>query len=318
MEHMHVERQSSFQQMLDKHEIELSRAKTNTLQVNVGLLCNLNCRHCHLNAGPNRKEIMGPETLDQVVAYAKRCQFDKIDITGGAPELNPHIDKIIEELAWQTKKIILRSNLVALDDRNRDHLLSICREYKVVIVASFPSLSKTQAEAQRGNGIFENSVKILQKLNSIGYGQDNSGLELNLVSNPTGAFLPPAQEEIERRFKQVLSNKWQIVFNNLYSFTNVPLGRYRQWLLHSGNFDAYLDKLISNFNSDAVLGLMCRSLVTVDWQGFLYDCDFNLAKSLPLGRKKIHVSNMDSPPRENSKIAVEDHCFACTAGTGFT
>jgi radical SAM/Cys-rich protein len=303
---------------LQKHAIELVREKTSTLQINVGLLCNQACRHCHLEAGPSRTEIMSPDTVRQVIEYAGRNHFEIIDITGGAPELNPEIDDMLVKLSRLTPRLILRSNLTALDDANRDKLMALCKELGVVIIASFPSLDEAQVDSQRGQGVFKKSVAALQELNSIGYGQEESRLELNLVSNPTGAFLPTSQDQAERRFRQVLGRKWGIKFNKIFGFANVPLGRYRSWLEHSGNLPAYLNKLADSFNPCAVPGLMCRRLVSVDWQGYLYDCDFNLSKEIHLGDHKTHISEMNGLPQPGSAIATADHCYACTAGSGFT
>jgi len=196
--------------------------------------------------------------------------------------------------------------------------MELCKKHRVVIVASFPSLDPSQAESQRGEGTFQDSIAVLKRLNSLGYGQEGSGLELDLVSNPTGAFLPPSQAQAEKRFRQELERKWGIVFNHLFTFANVPLGRFRSWLKRSGNYQKYMEKLASHFNPGAVEGLMCRTLVSVSWDGYLYDCDFNLAERLPMDGRKIHVSEMVAPPEPGTPIAVSDHCYACTAGTGFT
>ncbi len=307
-----------FRLILSKHGLSLKRGKTHTLQVNVGLICNQECRHCHLNCGPGRTEVMAPETIKEVVAFAQRSRFETIDITGGAPELNPHIVDIIEGLSPLAPRIMLRSNLSVLNDGKRDDLIDLLKSHRVVIVASFPSLNQAQADSQRGDGSFKISVDALRKLNTLGYGREGSGLELNLVSNPTGAFLAPLQAQGEKRFRRVLKDKWGIAFNNLFNFANVPLGRYRQWLIKSGNFQAYMEKLISSFNPCSVDGVMCRSLVSVSWDGYLFDCDFNLAGGLYLGGRKIHISEMTGPPETGSQIAVADHCFTCTAGAGFT
>jgi radical SAM/Cys-rich protein len=213
---------------------------------------------------------------------------------------------------------MIRSNLSALNDGKRDYLMDLLRNYQVVIVASFPSLNEAQADSQRGDGVFQTSIAALRKLNAMGYGQEGSGLELNLVSNPTGAFLPSSQATVEKRFREVLQKKWDLVFNNLFAFANVPLGRFRHWLLQSGNLESYLGKLASSFNACAVEGLMCRTLISVAWDGYLYDCDFNLARGLYMGGRKVHVSEMPGPPSPGSLIAVADHCYTCTAGTGFT
>lgn len=307
-----------FRLTLSKHGLKMVRGDTNTLQINTGFLCNQACRHCHLSAGPGRKENMSLETANQVVDYAARSSFGTIDITGGAPELNPHLVHLIERLSPLTNRIMIRSNLSALNDGNREHLFEIFKEHGVVIVASFPSLNEGQMESQRGQGMFNRSIAALKKLNNLGYGREGSGLELDLVSNPTGAFLPSPQPQTERRFLQVLEKKWGIVFNNLFTFANAPLGRFRDWLMKSDNLEKYIEKLASGFNPCAVEGVMCRTLVSVSWDGYLFDCDFNLARGLYMGGRKIHVSEMSGPPKADNPIAVADHCYTCTAGAGFT
>lgn len=307
-----------FSSTLSHHGLKLNRQKTHTLQVNVGFLCNQTCRHCHLNAGPNRMENMESGIIEEVISYAKRSRFETIDITGGAPELNPNIEMLIEKVVPLAPKVMLRSNLSVLNDGKRDHLMELLKSNRVVVVASFPSLNELQADSQRGDGMFKVCINALKKLNVLGYGHEGSGLELNLVSNPTGAFLPPSQSETEKRFRQVLDNKWGVVFNNLFNFANVPLGRFRRWLIKSGNFDKYIQKLFSSFNPCAVDDVMCRTLVSVSWDGYLYDCDFNLARGLFMGGLKMHVSEMAGPPEKDSHIATADHCYTCTAGSGFT
>jgi radical SAM/Cys-rich protein len=307
-----------FKTILEQHNIALVRANTDTLQINLGFLCNQICRHCHLSAGPGRRENMDTETVDAVVEYAARCGFETIDITGGAPELNPNLSYLIEKISPYASRVMLRTNLSVMKDKI--HALGdLLQSHRVILIASFPSLNVSQTDSQRGQGIFNDSIAVLKKLNDIGYGINNSaGLELHLVSNPTGAYLPPTQKQAQERFRQVLENKWAVVFNNLYSFANVPLGRFRQWLLESGNLENYMTKLISNFNVSAVEGLMCRTLVSVSWDGYLYDCDFNLARGLFMGGRKIHVSELKGPPKPGSLIATADHCYTCTAGSGFT
>ncbi len=307
-----------FSLTLTRHDLKLERKTTRTLQVNLGLLCNQTCRHCHLSAGPDRKENMDLEIIQEIISYSQRSGFEIVDITGGAPELNPYIETLIEGVTDVVPRIMLRSNLSVLNDGKRYHLMKLLSEKRVVIVASFPSLNEIQTNSQRGDGIFQIIINALKKMNSLGYGHEDTGLELNLVSNPTGAFLPPDQEQSEKRFRQVLKRKWGIVFNNLYNFANVPLGRYRQWLIKTDNLDIYVKKLYSSFNACAVDGLMCRSLVSVSWDGYLYDCDFNLAKGLFMGGRKIHVSEMPGLPEPGSHIATADHCYTCTAGSGFT
>ncbi len=311
-------RVESFLSTLSQHGLILERGETKTLQVNMGLLCNQICRHCHLDAGPGRKEIMGLETVHQVLDYVEKNGFETVDITGGAPELNEHLPFLIERLYPLVPRILVRSNLSALNDGTRDHLFDIFEEYKVVVVASFPSYNEAQTESQRGEGVFHKSIVTLKRLNDLGYGLESSGLELNLVSNPTGAFLPPDQSKIEARLRQVIEKKYDIYFTNLFNFANVPLGRFRAWLIQTGNIEPYINKLVSGFNPCAVESLMCRTLISVSWDGFMYDCDFNLARDVPFGRQKTHITEMSGPPKPGSRIAVGDHCYTCTAGAGFT
>ena len=306
-----------FKSTLFRHNIKLVRNLTHTLQINLGYLCNQTCRHCHLDAGPGRKENMDAGTLAEVVAYARRSHFEIIDITGGAPELNPQLVNLIEKVSPLAPRIMLRSNLSALKAK-MPRLIETLKSNRVVIVASFPSLNLNQTDSQRGEGIFEDSIAVLKALNAIGYGCNGSGLELNLVSNPTGAFLPPDQEKTQKRYHQILDQKWGVRFNSLFSFANVPLGRFREWLIKSGNFERYMQKLVANFNPCAVDGLMCRTLVSVSWDGHLFDCDFNLTRGLYISGKKVHVSEMPGPPQPDTPIITADHCYTCAAGSGFT
>ena len=310
---------NSFDKALIQNKLVLQREKTTTCQINVGYLCNLSCRHCHLTAGPDRKENMTKKTAEQVIQFAQRCKFHTIDITGGAPEMNPNIEMLIENLTPLCSNIIIRSNLIAINDAKKERLINIIAENKVTIVASFPSINEAQTNAQRGDDIFKKSIKTLKQLNKLGYGDSkNSGLELNLVSNPTGAFMPSSQEQVEKRFRTVLDEKFGIQFDNLYSFANVPLGRFKSWLKKTNNFDSYMEKLMTSFNPCAVQNLMCKNLVSVAWDGYLHDCDFNLAKKIPMGGVKTHITQMDTLPARGSSIATADHCFTCTAGAGFT
>jgi radical SAM/Cys-rich protein len=308
----------SFAHTLAKHGLNLTRGETTTLQVNVGLLCNQSCRHCHLDAGPDRHEVMSLETAEQVASYARTASFQAIDITGGAPELNPHLPRMIELFSVPAPRLMMRCNLTALSRMGDHFVTTVLADRRVVIVASVPSLNAAQVEAQRGRGVWETTLACLKKLNAIGYGNPEAGLELNLVANPPGAFLPAAQDQVEKKFRADMKRKWGIVFNHLYTFANVPLGRFRDWLVKSGNYDNYLQKLVSAFNPCTVDGLMCRSLVSVSWDGYLHDCDFHLAADIPAGGVKVHVSNCKGPPAMGSPIAVSDHCYACTAGAGFT
>lgn len=261
--------------------------------------------------------MMAKETMTDIVEFAKRLSFQVADITGGAPEMVPGIGNFIQQLRPFFEKLIMRSNLVLLLKDEYLPLLELCKSNNVSLVASFPSTNERQADTQRGQGVWQESIEGLKRLNSIGYGVEGSGLELNLVANPTGAFLPVDQCKAEKKIKVDLARKWGIKFNNLYTFANVPLGRFHQWLEKSGNLEPYMEKLFSNFNPATIENLMCRTLVSVSWDGYLYDCDFNLANDLPMSGKKIHVSQVESLPI-GSEIVVDNHCYACTAGAGFT
>jgi radical SAM/Cys-rich protein len=307
----------AFYQTLLKHQLKLVKDAICTLQINVGLLCNQACRHCHLEAGAGRSEVMSPRTMDQVLALARAGDFKTIDITGGAPEMHPKIDEFIKRLVPCAARIIFRSNLTALAHRGPS-LMTLLKDNAVIITASLPSLNRAQSETIRGRGTFHPGIDTLKMLNRLGYGQPESGLELNLASNPAGAFLPPPQTGLEKRFHNVLAQQYGIAFNNLFSFANVPLGRYRRWLIQSNNFDAYINKLAAAFNPCTVPGLMCRTMLSVSWDGYLYDCDFNQAAGLPLENHPYHISKMTAPVPTGRSIAVGYHCYTCTAGSGFT
>ncbi len=306
-----------FDENLDRRGLRLVRGKTRTLQVNVGYLCDLLCRHCHLEAGPLRSEVMAGETMDDVVAYASRVPFETIDVTGGAPELVPGIRSFLARLAPLTPKLILRTNLVALREAAASGLMESCREWGVALVASFPSTHAAQSDALRGAGFLEKSLDVLRDLHGLGYGSPGGGLTLDLVVNPAGAFLPGNQDQAEKRFKEHLGRQG-IQFNRLYSFANAPLGRFRSWLERSGNLEPYFKLLFERFNPATIEGLMCRSLISVAWDGTLYDCDFNIAAGLPHGPGRRHVKSLQGVPAEGAPIATGNHCYACTAGAGFT
>jgi len=307
-----------FQEVLQRHGLQLCRARTTALQVNVGLLCDLSCRHCHLEAGPHRGEVMERATMDAVIDMARRLEFASIDLTGGAPELVPQIDHLVRSLAPLTPRLIVRSNLIALNEAGGAELARLYRDLKVVLVASLPATNPSQTEAQRGAGVWEKSLAVLRGLNALGYGVEGSGLELDLVSNPAGAFLPASQQQAEKKFRSDLARRYGVSFNALYTFANVPLGRFRKFLERSGNLEGYLAQLAAGFNPCSVPGLMCRSQVSVDWLGRLHDCDFHLAAGLPHGGKVQLVSELSQLPEPGTPIPVADHCYACTVGAGFT
>jgi len=307
-----------FQQTLNQHDLSLKRGETMTLQVNMGFLCNQVCQHCHLSAGPGRTEIMDLNTIHQVIQFQKKAGCEVVDITGGAPEMNPHLKGLIEKMAGLTRTIMLRSNLSALYDAKDPILLSLLVKHKVTIVSSLPSLNLSQTDAQRGEGVFDKSIKALKDLNEMGFGREGTGLVLDLVSNPSGAFMPTDQAIAQKRFRKVLKDKWGIVFNQLFTFANIPLGRFETWLKKKGNYDTYLNSLYKGFNPCTVEGLMCRHLISIAWDGYLYDCDFNLAAGLPKGNVRTHISDLTTLDFNRQEIAVGNHCYACTAGSGFT
>jgi radical SAM/Cys-rich protein len=307
-----------FADTLARHGLSLVRDRVHTLQVNTGYLCDLRCRHCHLEAGPGREEVMSRKTMGEIVSFARRFPFRAFDITGGAPEMVPGLPLLIEGLSPLAPRLMLRTNLSAMSGAGWESLLALCVAHRVVMVASFPSTNPSQADAQRGAGVTETAVAVLKRLNAAGYGAEGTGLELDLVSNPVGAFLPVSQESAERKFRTDLLRKWGVVFHHLHTFANVPLGRFRTWLLQTGNYERYLKTLADGFNSSAVERLMCRTLLSVSWDGFLYDCDFNLAAGRPHGDRKVHVSEVRELPPHGAPIAIGEYCYACTAGSGFT
>ncbi|HMK35797.1 MAG TPA: arsenosugar biosynthesis radical SAM (seleno)protein ArsS [Desulfomonilaceae bacterium] len=307
-----------FSSALAREGISLVRTISETLQINVGFLCNQTCKHCHMEAGPDKSETMDLATVRKIVDFTGKNSFQTIDITGGAPELNPHLVFMIESFSGLVEKIMIRSNLTSLGAEHRRYLMDMFKSHNVVVVASFPSSSASQLESQRGTGVFLQSLEVLKSLNSLGYGRPGSGLQLDLVCNPTGAFLPTPQIQAEKKFRFDLQRKWGVTFNNLYTFANVPIGRFRHWLTQSGNYERYMRKLVSGFNPCTVAGLMCRSLISVSWNGYLYDCDFNQALGIPAAGLRTHISEVHGPPAPGTPIAVSDHCYACTAGSGFT
>lgn len=313
---------TSFADTLAGHGLELRKSRPDTLQVNVGYACNLACRHCHLEAGPQRTEVMGRAVMDEVVALARRAPFVLADITGGAPELNPNLPHLLEGMAGLTPRRILRTNLLALE--GRDALLGQLAAGGWSLGASLPATNQGQVDGVRGAGVFEKSLEMLARLNALGWGQyrgggKGGGLELHLVSNPAGAFLPPSQVAAAKTFRLALDRRG-IAFDSLMTFANVPLGRFRKWLAASGILEAYETTLRERFNPAVVCGLMCRSMLSVGWDGRLYDCDFNQALGLVSGVSALVSDYREHPPEgaEGPPIPVGDHCYACTAGSGFT
>lgn len=296
----------------------LKPLKTEILQVNIGKMCNQTCRHCHVDAGPDRKEIMTREVMQQCIDAVKNSDFNTVDLTGGAPEMNPDFRWFVEKLDKAGVNIIVRCNLTIILANPRYYdLPEFYKTHNVVIISSLPHYSARRTDAQRGEGVFAKSIQALKMLNEVGYGMDGSGLELHLVYNPSGAYLPPSQESLKKDFKRRLKSDFDIEFNDLYAITNMPISRFLDYLIQSGNYDAYTDKLLEAFNPLAIDGLMCRNTVSVGWDGYLYDCDFNQMLDLKIGDKApLHISEFDEEMMLSRTIITNQHCFGCTAGSG--
>jgi radical SAM/Cys-rich protein len=293
----------------------ITRNALEILQVNLGYLCNLSCTHCHVNAGPKRTELMSKSVIDQVLAFIDKHALHTLDLTGGAPEMNPHFRYLVTQARARGLKVIDRCNLVILQEKEFDDMAGFLAEQQVEIVASLPCYLEQNVDKQRGKGTFNASIKALQVLNGFGYGAPGSGLELNLVFNPQGATLPPEQQMLERAYKQHLYDTYGIVFSRLFAMTNLPVQRFGSMLLSTGRFDEYLQLLKANFDKGNLDKVMCKNTLSVDWQGFVYDCDFNQMLQIPLGGRQktqlVHVSEL-----VGQRIATLMHCYGCTAGQG--
>jgi radical SAM/Cys-rich protein len=306
-----------FAEKLAAHHLDLRAAEVQTLQVNLGKLCNQACKHCHVDAGPKRTEIMTRETARKIIAAVSNFSLPTLDITGGAPELNPSFRYLVAEAKAAGAHVIVRHNLTVMFEAGQQDLPEFFREHAVEVVSSLPYFLEQQTDAQRGNGVFQKSIEALRRLNEAGYGEEGSGLLLNLVYNPVGAFLPPAQGSIESDFKRELMARYGISFNRLYTITNMPIKRFLDYLRRTGNEERYMQRLVEAFNPGAVEGLMCRSLVSVDWTGRLYDCDFNQMLELCVSKQVPQTIDDFAPERFASRhIITGPHCFGCTAGAG--
>ena len=287
------------------------------LQLNVGKRCSLSCKHCHVEAGPERTEVMSAETFAACLEVQERHRIPTLDITGGSPELNPNLEWFVDRAAPLAQRIILRSNLQLLAQERFRHLIGFFAERGVELVASLPAYTPERADRQRGPGSFETCVRVMRELNQLGYAQPGSGLALNLVHNPVGAFLPGSQASLEQEYRRHLEHHWGVRFNRLFTLTNCPVGRYLEFLIRSGNFEQYMDSLIQSFNPAAVEDLMCRDTLSVAWDGGLYDCDFNQMLDLPVDEQApSHIRDFDLQALRSRRIAVGNHCFSCTAGAG--
>lgn len=306
-----------FDEKLAQHGRALRAATVQTLQVNVGKRCNQACKHCHVDASPIRTEMMTPETAALVIAKLREFKIATLDITGGAPELNPSFRYLVTEAKAAGAHVIVRHNLTVMFEPELDDLPAFFRAHQVEVVSSLPYFLEQQTDAQRGNGVFAKSIEALRRLNAVGYGIAGSGLVLNLVYNPVGAFLPPPQAAIESDFKRELQARYDVTFNSLFTITNMPIKRYLDYLRRSGNEERYMRKLVEAFNPATVEALMCRTLVSVDWTGQLYDCDFN--QMLELGVEETspqHLRDFALTRLNERRIATGPHCFGCTAGAG--
>jgi radical SAM/Cys-rich protein len=297
----------------------IHRRRLDTLQVNLGYKCNQTCLHCHVNAGPTRTETMTRETVSDVIAFLKASGARTLDLTGGAPELNPHFRGLVLAARNLGVKVMDRCNLTVLEQPGQEDLPQFLAANGVEIVASLPCYLERNVDAQRGKGVFEASIRSLRRLNALGYGREGTGLVLNLVYNPQGAALPPAQDKLEADYHRHLEERFGVVFNRLYVLTNMPIQRFGSTLVSKGQFEHYMALLKSAYQPQNLEAVMCRSLVSVDWRGYLYDCDFNQMLGLPLrlrGKPGVHLRQLAGADLEGNPIVVKDHCYGCTAGQG--
>ena len=289
------------------------------LQVNLGYLCNLSCVHCHVNAGPKRTEMMSLETLEQLLALAQAANIHTLDLTGGAPEMHPHFQYLVKAARDLGIKVIDRCNLTILEDPRFLGLAEFLAEQQVEVTASLPCYLEENVDKQRGKGVFKDSLSALQRLNRLGYGQMDSRLQLNLVYNPQDAVLPPDQQSLEQAYKQHLQEHYGIVFNQLYAIVNMPIKRFGSMLVSQGRFDGYLNLLRDSFRKDNLAQLMCLNTLSIDYQGYVYDCDFNQMLGMPLGAtttSPVHIADLTLQALSGSSIATGAHCYGCTAGQG--
>lgn len=287
-------------------------------QVNVGKMCNQVCKHCHVDAGPDRKEIMTRETMQQCLDALAKTDIKTVDLTGGAPEMNPDFRWFVEEIKKLDRHIIVRCNLtIIVANPKYNDLPDFFKQHGIEVVSSLPSYKSRSTDRQRGDGVFERSIRALKMLNAVGYGKEGSGLTLNLVYNPTGAMMPGDQGSMEMEFKRALKRDFDIEFNNLFAITNLPISRFLDYLIASGNYERYMDELVNAFNPVAAANVMCRNTISISWDGYLYDCDFNQMLDLKVGGKAPkHISEFDADKLAARAIVVNQHCYGCTAGAG--
>lgn len=309
--------------LLDTDFPSISRGTLETLQVNLGYRCNLSCSHCHVNAGPHRTEAMAKPMIDLLLEFMAARNIMQLDLTGGAPEMNPHFEFLVRQARALGVEVIDRCNLTILRQPGYEHMAEFLAEQQVTVVASLPCYEEENVSAQRGKGVYEESIEALQQLNALGYGK-GTGLSLSLVYNPTGPQLPPPQAGLEADYKRELYQRHGIEFDQLFTLTNMPINRFGAVLLSQGHYAPYMQLLKDNFSDGNLSNVMCRSLVSVDWRGYIYDCDFNQMIDLPMGHPellasdapRLHLSSLLSTGLQNAPIRVGEHCYACTAGQG--
>ena len=297
----------------------IKRHTLDTLQVNLGYMCNQTCLHCHVNAGPTRTEIMDRQTIDMVIEVLAAKKLATLDLTGGAPEMNPLFRYLVTQARSLGVRVIDRCNLTILSEPGHDDLAQFLAGQGVEVTASLPCYAQANVDRQRGDGVFERSISALQQLNTLGYGKPGSGLVLNLVFNPQGPVLPPSQEQLERDYKRELAERFGIVFNQLFVIVNMPIQRFGSTLVSKGEFANYMDLLKANYQEKNLDSVMCRTIISVDWQGYLYDCDFNQMLGMPArvgARPRVRLSQLLSESVDGNSIAIADHCYGCTAGQG--
>ncbi len=305
-----------FDEALHEAGLHLRAGDVEILQVNVGKLCNQTCRHCHVDAGPDRRESMSRETFEEVLRVLAATSIPVVDITGGAPELNPNFRWFVERVRALGRHVIDRCNLTILETGLGRDLPEFFAGHKVEIVCSLPHFRALHTDRQRGEGVFDKSIQAIRRLNTLGYGDGKSGLRLSVVTNPAGAFLPGSQRALEAEWRRELDRLYGVRFDHLLTITNMPIARYLEWLQASGNLESYLQMLVAKLNPAAVSGLMCRNTLSVGWDGTLYDCDFNQMLELPVLSSSRHIRDFDPQALVGRRIATDRHCFGCTAGEG--
>jgi len=297
----------------------LAAIDISVLQVNLGYRCNMACSHCHVDARPGRDQMMGEETINAVIEVLKNNDISTLDITGGAPEMNPHFGYLVKKAREAGRRVIVRTNLTIFFEEGMGHLPEFMSENSIRVIASLPCYTEDNVDHARGEGTFKKCIKALAALNSLGYGRGSADKELDLVYNPSGPFLAPPQKALEEDYKRELKKNYGITFDSLYAFTNMPVGRFRDLLVRTGGLERYMEDLISAFNAENLRGLMCRKLLNIGWDGLLYDCDFNQMLGVPVHPHfPQHIKGFDYSRLKNRPIAVGEHCYTCTAGQGST